>query len=275
MLPLRSTILASLLLIVPNVSHAWQSSGGLVGTSSTFTVDQKTEVPGATLKPGTYRLRIVDQLDDRMIVRVDRSAGAEHAVFLGVPHDGLSEAKTPGPLTWKSGIHGTPALRGFQYAGGSAVEFVYPKTEAVELAKLNAAKVVAVDPDSEGKPVLKDMSPDDLRLIHLWMLSLTTVTPNDKTPGIVAQKYQSEDARPTKSLARSNAAEHATTVANLERPNNLQPAKPVDQSKRQEHAVTKLPHTASQLPMIALCGLLSFLTAGGLRMIRGSVKSDA
>ena len=40
------------------------------GTVSQFDVSDKTEVPGHTLKPGSYSITVVDHLADRMVLRV-------------------------------------------------------------------------------------------------------------------------------------------------------------------------------------------------------------
>ena len=70
------------------------------------------------------------------------------------------------------------------------VEFVYPKAEAVAIAKSNQSKVPAIDPASEGKVADKSLSKDDMEVVTLWLLSSTTVGPNDTTPAIKAEKYQ-------------------------------------------------------------------------------------
>ena len=72
----------------------------------------------------------------------------------------------------------------------SMVEFVYPKADAVAIAKSNQSKVPAIDPASEGKVADKNLSQDDMEVVTLWLLSSTTVGPNDSAPAIKAEKYQ-------------------------------------------------------------------------------------
>ena len=68
-------------------------------------------------------------------------------------------------------------------------------------------------------------------MVTLWLLSPTHVGPNDASGGIKAERYQQ--------------------VA------SLAPHKPV---------VSRLPHTASYLPLVMLAGLLSLAAAAGLRL---------
>jgi hypothetical protein len=232
------------------------------GTPATFTVSKRTQVPGETLKPGSYTIQVIDHISDRIVVRVDGANGREHELFLAVP---AHEHGAAGPVEWNKGADDTATLRGFNFPSGTAVEFVYPKAEAAQLAKLNLAKVVAIDPTSEGKPVLKKMSPDDLREVNLWLLSLTTTGPDDRTPAMLAQRYQPvSDTQPM--VARSNRRHSvpANETAGMNQP-APPPAAPV---RRQKPVVAVLPHTASQMPVIALIGLASLLVAGGVEWRR-------
>ena len=60
------------------------SAGAPVGQTTQFTLSADAEVPGRTLAAGTYSIRILDQLSDRMIVQVNQ-AGGKKTVFLALP----------------------------------------------------------------------------------------------------------------------------------------------------------------------------------------------
>ena len=250
-------------------------SGSYIGSSLAFSVPQKTQVPGGLLKPGDYTIHVLDQLSDRMIVRVDNDKNDEHTIFLGIPHSDFSDATAPGPVVWKTAINGSQAMRGFEFASGSSIEFVYPKNEAAALAKSNAAKVVAVDPESEGRPVLKKMSQEDMQVVTLWMLSLTTESPNSKTPALQAQKYTPDTAGTVvaKSTPAPTPAPSAPTqVARVDRP---QPATatvstdtPAPAPATHPRAMKQLPKTGSSLPLVWLVGLFSVFLAAFARIVR-------
>ncbi len=224
---LKSALFTAVLMVLPGSLAAVAADS----SSGNFTVSQQTMIPGTTLSPGTYTIHIVDHLQDRYIVRVDNPSGSTHSTFIGVQDLKLKSIASTGVVPWDSAPEGNSAIRGYSFGIGSpALEFVYPKGDAVALAKLNDSKVPAIDPASEGRPAeLSGLSKDDMEIVSLWLLSATRVGPNDSAPQIKAEKYQQ--------------------VA------SARPVKPV---------ISQLPHTASELPAVLLTGLLSLLGAGAL-----------
>ncbi len=51
-------------------------------TASNMTLSAPTEVPGMTLQPGTYSIRVVGKLTDRFILKIDDSRGNKSVDFL-------------------------------------------------------------------------------------------------------------------------------------------------------------------------------------------------
>jgi hypothetical protein len=210
------------------------AAAGFAGPVNKFTITTPTEVPGLTLDAGSYSIYVVDHLSERYVVRVDSPKDGTHTTFLAVENSAIPKPSAPGKVMWTSGSDGKQYVRGWLFKGEPAVlEFVFPKDEAVAIAKSNDAKVPAIDPASEGRPTeMKGLSKSDLELVNLWLLSSTHVGPGDAAGGI--------------------AAEHYKQVASVNH-------KPV---------VSKLPQTASNLPLIALLGAFSTLIALGMRFFR-------
>jgi hypothetical protein len=205
--------------------------------ASNITLSTRTEVPGMTLPPGSYSIRVVGRLSDRVILKVDEGDGKKSVDFLGIPNRAIKGS--PGVISWSQPIKGKAYLRGWVPPGSSSmIEFVYPKDQAVSIAKVNEAKVPAIDPASEGRSVDPTLSPEDMRLVTLWLLSSTRVGPSDSKPSIKAERYQ------TASYVQPKAA------------------------------VAALPHTASSLPMILVGALLSLATAIFLRWRRLSSSGE-
>ena len=227
-------------------------------TASQFTVTEQTKVPGLTLKPGTYSIRVVDHLSDRLIVRVDGTQGDAHSTFLGIQNGKITKPSSSGPVVWTKSPKGGTILRGFEFpGGGSVVEFVYPKAEAVSIATVNDSKVPAIDPASEGKVADKGLSKDDLEVVTLWLLSSTTVGPNDSKPAIAAEKYV---APPSNQVASAGPApEMGGASAPQAAPAPVRKAKPV---------IAKLPHTASVMPLVWMLGAFCLIGAALLRVFR-------
>ena len=116
-----------------------------------MTFDQPIEVPGVgaqVLPAGTYIFKIMD-LPDRHVVQIFNQA--EDHVFttiLAIPNYRL-KATDKTVLTFKERGEGQPeAIRAWFYPGHSwGEEFVYPKTRALELAKIVHEPVLATPVD--------------------------------------------------------------------------------------------------------------------------------
>jgi hypothetical protein len=213
------------------------SAAAFTGAAHTFTVSEPTEIPGATLRPGTYTIHVVDHLSERYIVAIDALKGRMHSTFLAIENPEVPKPSAPGRVVWPnapSKVGDKEYLRGWLFRGEPAVlEFVFPKSDAVALARSNDAQVPAIDPASEGRPVtIKGLSKSDMELVTLWLLSSTHVGPQDGAADIQAQRYRQ--------------------VASVTH-------KPV---------INRLPQTGSQLPWIALFGSFCMVTALSLRVYR-------
>ncbi len=249
--------------------------------SQQFTISDKTRIPGATLKPGSYSIQVVDHLSDRLIVRVEGNGGSTHSTFLGLPNSSLGKPAVPGPITWGNAAQGTSYLRGWYFPNSaSAIEFVYPKGEAVAIAKSNQAKVPAIDPASEGKVADRDLSKDDMEVVTLWLLSSTEVGPNDSTPAIKAERYQqvASAQTPEPLPARSQRSSAASTSS---APSSSAPSSSAGSSDGSQQAVAstprtvhrkpviaQLPHTASSLPLLFMLAAFLLAAAAGMRAYR-------
>ena len=128
------------------------AAAGFAGTADKFKVTEPTEVPGLTLQPGAYSIVVVDHLSERYVVRVD-GPGGEHSTFLAIQNAGIPKPAATGRVDWSNTADGKEYLRGWLFHSEPAVlEFVFPKEDAVAIAKSNDAKVPAIDPVSEGRP---------------------------------------------------------------------------------------------------------------------------
>jgi hypothetical protein len=223
-----------LLVIAPIASYGSSAPGDTPGrgkVTAQFSVDEQTQIPSKILKKGDYTIRILDHLSDRMVLQVDQN-GKLLSTFLALPSSGLPKPASQGPITLGAGVNAKSAIRGFAFPDGTVAEFVYPKAEAVGLAKANDTKIPAIDPASQGLTGNPALSKTDREMVALWMLSPTPVGPNDSGPGIKAERYQPQQA----------------SAATPPRP-------------RQHPAVAALPHTAGYLPLVLLGAIVSTLGA--------------
>ncbi|MGI4830209.1 MAG: hypothetical protein ACRYFU_18695 [Janthinobacterium lividum] len=282
---LSPTFVLSALFLASTVPAGAQTAGpGYISIQpAQMQLAEKTAVPGQSLAPGSYSIRITDRLNDRIIVQVQRNRGKAIS-FLAYPNPNLRSGSFTGPVNFVSGIKGRPALRGFGFAGGPVVEFVYPKADAVDLAKSNSVRVMAVDPASEGRVNLPNLTQADMTEVTLWMLTPTPVDPTTSKPGIQAARYQAPTPTPADvaSVAQTSAPIQPSTSGYYSQnqttrtgsPHIASTRTPAVQVAASSHAprlrpkVQELPHTAGESPLISLMACVSLFFGGVLTLRR-------
>jgi len=186
-----------------------------------MTFSQAVEIPGQILPAGTYTFVLLDSPSDRHIVQIFDADGS-HLIttVLAINNYRLKPTgDTVVKFAERSGDN-PEALKGWFYPGDNfGQEFVYPKQRAIELALLAKEPVPALAADST-----------DLKLAPI-----VAVTPERKEVPVA-------EVIPV----TPPAAQVSTPVAVVE----TTPAPAVE--------TKQLPQTASQLPLIALLGLVSF-----------------
>ena len=278
------TFFAASALLLPSSAFARQqnAAAGLTSVKSAqLQIAQPTEIPGNNLSKGSYTIRVADKLQDRLIVQVQKVGSQSFTSLLAYPNPSLRGGGFTGPITFVSGLKGKTTLRGYAFPGGPVVEFVFPKADAVALAKDNNVRVMAVDTASEGKVELPNLSQTDMSEVTLWMLTPTPVDPATQKPGIAAARYQAPPANETATNTppqpmTTSAAPAASTSDSGAAPTSVPPratrssavaGTPV--ATRPAHIrpnLKQLPHTASEFPLLALAGLLSLFGALTLRL---------
>jgi hypothetical protein len=118
-----------------------------------FTFGVPVEVPGQVLPAGTYVFKLLNSSSDRHIVQVfSKNEAHLYDTFLAIPDYRLKPSDKP-IITFEERAAGSPqAVKAWFYPGknyGNA--FVYPKPEAVALAKANNVPVPAMPAEVEAK----------------------------------------------------------------------------------------------------------------------------
>jgi len=128
--------------------------GGMIPRATADESDQKTiftfsgpvEIPGQVLEAGTYVFRLANSDSDRDIVQVfNKDESHLYGTFLAIPDERLRPAGKP-IITFNEAPAGSPqAVRAWFYPGDDyGHEFVYPKTDALALAKANNTPVASM-----------------------------------------------------------------------------------------------------------------------------------
>jgi hypothetical protein len=169
--------------------------------SQTVNLSHKLQIPGATLKPGEYTFAVEDRLEDRAIIRITSGKQTSHELLLAVPSDKLNQTEHGKLIFFPTEQADKQILQGWMCPScQSALELVYPKDEAVKITAESAKPVIAVDPTYDKLP--KNLSPDDMKVVTLWLLSPKEITPEQRGKGVDAVKYaDTRKAQPTQTAS--------------------------------------------------------------------------
>ena len=127
---------------------AWAATASADGWNerTTLTFSEPVIVPGATLQPGTYEFELLDSSTNRNIVQISREDGTIVTTTQAVP---TKRADRTGDvvLRFNPTDAGTPpALKAWFYPGTSyGHEFIYPDTQAREIAQRTKSIVLSTD----------------------------------------------------------------------------------------------------------------------------------
>jgi len=121
----------------------------------TLTFNNPVEIPGQVLPAGTYvfKVGVGDTSQDEDVVRVyDKAENHVYGVFLTIPDHRLTRSNKP-VLEFEKGPAGSPeAIYAWFYPDDkTGHEFVYPKSQAMRLAKANDRPVAAMPDDATAR----------------------------------------------------------------------------------------------------------------------------
>jgi len=204
------------------------------------TFSQPVEIPGVgaqVLPAGKYVFKLLDSSSNRNIVQIFNEARNHvYATILAIPNYRL-QATDKTVITFGERAAGTPeAIRAWFYPGANwGQEFVYPKTRAIELAKITHQPVLAMPAELAPNLTKPAKAVDEPAVVALKEAPVTAVKPTGDEVAIAEV---------------------------IELP-------PMQTASAVKPEVTKrLPKTASPLPLVGLIGLLSLGTSFALSVIR-------
>jgi hypothetical protein len=211
---------------------------------TTVTFSGPVEIPPVyisgmrVLPAGTYVFKLVNSSSNRHIVQIfNKEQTKIYATILAIPNYRLVP-KNKTVITFNEGVRGQPeAIRAWFYPGANwGEEFVYPKTKAVELAKVTKTPVLALQAE----------------------VPLEVAKPEEPTVVAVLQQAPVMAIKPTGEVVE------IAQVIQTEPPAKVA-AEPV------LVAQNRLPETGSSFPLIALCGLLALFGGLGIRFMNKQI----
>jgi hypothetical protein len=237
-----------------------------------LTFSGPVQIPGATLPAGSYVFKLADIPGNRHVVQVfDKDEKKLYTTMLAVPNERLEPSDEPVVLFAERSSGSPQAVKVWFYPGDRiGNEFVYPKSQAMRIAKETRSSVLAMNDDS-STPGTAGEIPASMRTAQLgrfdengnWQSDNKTVTVNGNASSNAARSTnaQNSEARPT--TARPTTAPAPTTA----RANTAQPPT-TDRATGTSGARRSLPRTASSLALFELISGLSLAAAYGLRRAR-------
>jgi hypothetical protein len=207
-----------------------------------FTFSAPIEVPGyrgpMVLPAGTYMFKLLDSAGDRNIVQIFNKEGTHlYSTVLAIPDYRAKRTGTTIVKFEERSANNPEALKAWFYPGDVyGQEFVYPKARAMELAKDSNEPVLSM-PDEAASNMAEPSN----------SAKQASVTALEKTP-VKAEKPNGQEVE---------MSQVVTTTPSANNNNNLE---------AKNNAKKELPKTASDIPLLALMGLLLCGAGVGLRM---------
>lgn len=194
------------------------------------TVNRPIEVPGKVLPAGKYIFQIMDLQAERNVVRITDLDGKVYATIIAIPTERF-QAKSETVFLFHEATRGNPdPLRAWFYPNHlKGVEFVYPKTRAVQLAAQSEEYVIAEKTPAPAEPTVAQLLEEPV----------VAITPRGAEVA-VAEAPAAKEAR---------QAEPAPAV--------IEAAPP-----------PPLPQTGSELPLLGLIGIAAAVAASTIRLYR-------
>ena len=273
---LISCFISALVFLVPPAIH-----GDEWNLATRFTVNQPFEVPGMVLQPNTrYVIRLHDSPSVRNVVQIYNDDESKMlTMFMGISDERLQPAdKTV--FTFIETQPGFPLpVREWFYPGRpNGLEFVYPKDQAMEIARhareavlatnttnlhsLNSVTIEAIGPLGTEAPVAASAA-------NITKEENTTVF--EEKPSVTEPAAPAE-AAPAEPESAAIAQENQENEQNLKTETEVQREKPIEEPQSAsapgaEEINRELPRTAGELPLIALIGVLCLGAGLGLKVI--------
>src|SRR6476469_1709755 len=118
-----------------------------------LTFSGAVQVPGATLPAGTYVFKLADIPGNRHVVQVfDKDEKKIYTTILAIPNDRLEATDKPVVLFAERASGSPQAVKVWYYPGErTGDEFVYPKSQAMRIAKASHERVLAYNDDKNSE----------------------------------------------------------------------------------------------------------------------------
>jgi hypothetical protein len=117
-----------------------------------LTFSGPVQIPGVTLPAGSYVFKLADLSGNRHVVQVfDKDEMKIYATILAIPNERLEPSDKPVVLFSERAVGSPQAVKVWYYPGDRVGdEFVYPKSQAMRIAKSTRQRVLAMNNEASA-----------------------------------------------------------------------------------------------------------------------------
>lgn len=240
-----------------------------------FTFSGPVTLPGVTLPAGQYLFRLADPNSSSKVVQVLNAEGTKpYGLFFTIAAERPEPAASP-EVRFMETASGTPAaIRTWWYPGERrGYEFIFPKEQARRLAMGASQPVLTTDAQTTTTEQTNTAELSRVGSSGQETHVSASAAPIAATPGGTTQEgtiAASSLSIATPSIPAVGSAPAATSTASAQPPAagpvSTQASSTPTGSTRA--ARTELPRTASQLPLVAMVGTITLLSAASLQYWR-------
>jgi hypothetical protein len=238
-----------------------------------LTFSGAVQVPGATLPAGSYVFKLADIPGNRHVVQVfDKDEKKIYTTILAIPNDRLEATDKPVVLFAERASGSPQAVKVWYYPGErTGDEFVYPKSQAMRIAKASHERVLAYNDDKNGESMTNTAGevPSSMKSAEVgyfdengnWQSENRTIAVNGSRTANTADRAAANNRAETSTAADRDRAAANTPAPTTARNETAQPTGTSGAKSERRH----LPRTASSL---ALFELLSGIALGSGLVVR-------
>jgi hypothetical protein len=264
-----------------------------------LTFSGPVQIPGATLVAGTYVFKLADLASNRHVVQVfDKDEKKIYATILAIPDQKLDPSDKPVVMFAERPAGVPQAVKAWFYPGETiGNEFVYPKDQAMKIARDTHQSVLSMDDtttatttDEQRKDAMKSAKVsrvDDTGTTTTPSSSATTTAAKSATSTTAATTTAGEPApgpttaAPTTAEVVAPPAATSTASADSQLKNSSGNVRvktaeePVGTSgQAAAPARTRLPRTASNMTLFELFSVITIAGGFGVRRLRARLATQ-
>ena len=224
-----------------------------------LTFSGPVQIPGVTLPTGTYVFKLVDIPGNRHIVQVfDKDEKKLYTTLLAIPNQRMEPSDKP-VILFSERSSGTPQAVKVWYYPGETIgnEFVYPKSQAIRIAKATHQRVLATN-DEPAASTTAGVVPESMKSADLGYFDEN----GNWQPEGSKVAVSGDRAATTTSAASTSAA--SNQVARNETP--------VTGTSGAKAPRRRLPRTGSDMMLLQILSGLSLAGGSAARALRSRLQ---